>query len=160
METVKKLMATRESEVHATAREPGMSLLKRSLFLLACLALLEVLLGGVGLFLDGARGLSATLIALFSSLFGGFVALVISDMMAKRLRDEMVAFAQAVSGMFVRVTVGLVVYAVAYGFKLPISGNGLVYYLLAFYMLTLAVETGFLVWQSGGSGSVVSRMEN
>ena len=155
---MKKPMARRESEVHAT-REPSMSLLKRCLILVACLTILEILLGAIALLLDGTNGLFATLVALLSSFVGGFLALVLGDVTARRLREEMVAFAQAVSGMFVRATVGLVVCGVAYGFSLPVSNNGLVYYVLAFYMLTLAVETWFLVSQSARPAFAGLRME-
>lgn len=134
----------------------GLSLLRRGAILLGCLMLFEIPLGSIAFFVDRFGGVSATLAALFSSVVGGLLALAVSDLMSRLLRDEMVAFAQAVSGMLVRVAVGLAVCAVAYGFRISVSGYGLVYYVLVFYMLTLAVETGFVVRQYGGVRFIVS----
>jgi hypothetical protein len=153
METAKKRMATAEIERRPRWR---LSLLKRSSILLACLFLVEILLGGLAFAIDGSAGLSASLFALFSCVVGGLLALLVGDALVAILAEEVASFAQAVFGMLVRAAFGLGVCMIAYGFGLSVSEKGLAFYVLAFYMVTLTVETGFAVRQFGRSGLAVS----
>lgn len=124
-----------------------MSLLKRSLFLLIVLVLCGFILGAIAFSRDGHAGLSASNTALLTSVVGGWLALLVGDFLGWLLSKEVAAFAHAVFGMLVRASVSLAVCAVAYGFQFSVSEHGLVFYVLAFYMVTLTVETGFSVRQ-------------
>lgn len=152
-------MATRDSEM---VRDPqtGLSIFRRGAVLILFLLLLEVPIGATAFFIEGTGGLWASLVAMIACGVGGLLALVLCDLLAVTLRDELVAFAQAVSGMLGRAAIGLGVCAIGYGLALPVSESGLAFYVLAFYMLTLAVETAFLVQEFGRSaGAVSSGME-
>lgn len=158
MRTAKNRMATGKAD--PPNLPAGFSLFKRSAYLLLCLLMLEIPLGGIAFSLGGLAGLTASLVALLSCVAGGFIALVVGDVLGAILVDEVAAFAHCVFGMLVRAAVGLSVCAVAYGFKFSVSEHGLVYYVLVFYMMTLAVETVFAVRQFGASElAVSSRMD-
>lgn len=124
---------------------PKWSLLKRFFLLLLILALLEIPLGLLAFSVDGWPGVSASMAALLSCLIGGWVALAVCDFLTWLLKDEFAAFAGVVAGMLIRAGIGLAVCALAYGLRLPAARHGLVFYVLAFYMLALAVESWFAI---------------
>lgn len=132
---------------HPPSGRAEMSLLGRSFVLLLILGVCQLLLGSLAFSLAGRSGLWASLVAFLTSVVGGWMALLVVDFLGWLLRDEAAAFAPAVFGMLVRGGVSLSVCAIAYGFRFSVSQQGLAFYVLAFYMVTLAVETGFAVRQ-------------
>ena len=97
--------------------------------------------------------------ALLTCVFGGCLALACGDFFCWLLHKQFAGFAQAVFGMMIRGGVSLGACALVYGFGLPASQHGFVFYVLVFYMITLSLETvmavrqfsdGFAVTESAG----------
>ncbi len=95
----------------------------------------------------GWEGLASASVAWLVNLAGGLAALWFSHM----LREPAQVVAQVLAGMFLRMGIPLAACMVVYLRGGMLADAGFVYYIMAFYFVTLAVETVLLArWSPNG----------
>jgi hypothetical protein len=125
----------------STAERPAPTLAWSSGLLTAATFACCAVAGPAGYFLSGRTGLVAACAAAVFCCLGAFGALLV----ARWFRGPNGLLPRVLGGMFMRMTIPL---AAVLGVQLsrsPLADAGFVYYVLVFYLVTLAVETGLWV---------------
>lgn len=117
----------------------------------ACLGLLAPL----AIWLDGTLGLLAAAIAAAACLLGAAGALVVDA----RFPGVQYALHRVLGGAILRMAVPLAVALPLHLADGPLAGAGLVYYLLAFYPLCLAIDTALTLPQKSMPGGSRGSLE-
>ena len=124
-----------------SAGSPGVSLTVSSAWIAAATLGCWVLAGPVAYLVSGSVGLLASGAAGLCCSLGAFGTLMLTHW----FRGPTGLLPRVLGGMFIRMAVPL---AAAMGVQLsqsPLADAGFLYYLLMFYLVTLAVETGLWV---------------
>lgn len=119
------------------ARLQRLGLAARAAILVSVVALTYAVAGPVGWHVSGAMGLWASGVAAGVCLLGATLALVVSY----RLRDPQRALTGMLLGMLLRMGIPLGFAAGMFLFGGVLAEAGVFYYLVAFYLVTLAAET-------------------
>lgn len=120
---------------HLRAAATG-SLAAQAMWLMGSVACLYLLLAPLAYLLHGTDALLASAVAAGICLFASFGALVAMQV----LKGPAMMFGGVVLGMFSRMVVPLVFCFIVYLQPSLLTRAGLVFYVLAFYMVTLAVD--------------------
>jgi hypothetical protein len=114
-----------------------LGLLAQAVALCALLALLWCLLAPLAYGLSGANGLWAAAVGAAATLSGGLVALALISL----CQGPQAALASMLLGMMARMVLPLAI-GVALTLKVTwLADAGMIFYLLVFYLVTLALET-------------------
>ena len=120
---------------HLRAAATG-SLVAQAMWLLGSVVGLYLLLAPLAYMLNGSEGLVAAAVAAGICVFGSFGALVAMQV----LKGPAMFVGGVVLGMFLRMAVPLVFCLIVYLQPSLLTRAGMVFYVLAFYMVTLLVD--------------------